>query len=76
MENISHMVDEVCKKVGTRCFPPGTKRDKEVKPMLWQEEIQRSVGSRKSKEEEDEALKPFSIIEKDHVPLSSSSGQE
>ena len=62
MENIAHMVDEVCKEVGTRCFPPGAKRDKELNPMLWQEEIQRSVGSRKSKKEEDEELKPFSII--------------
>ena len=49
---------------------------KDVKHMLWQEEIQRSFGSSKSKEEEDEALNPFSIIEKDHDPLSYSSGQE
>ena len=49
MENIAHMVDEVCKEVGTRCFPPRAKRDKEVKPMLWKEEIQRSLGSIKSK---------------------------
>ena len=34
MENIAHMVDEVCKEVGTRCFPPRAKRDKEVNPML------------------------------------------
>ena len=37
MENIAHMVDEVCNKVGTSCLPPGTKRDKEVKPNLWKE---------------------------------------
>ena len=49
MENITHMVDPVCKKVGPTCFPLGAKRDKELNPMLWQEEIQRSVGSRKSK---------------------------
>ena len=35
MEIISHMVDGVCKKVGTRCFLPGAKIDKEVKPMTW-----------------------------------------
>ena len=29
METIAHMVDEVCKKVGTRNFPPWTKRDEE-----------------------------------------------
>ena len=39
IENISHMVDEVCMKVWTIFFPPGAKRDKEVKPKLWQEEI-------------------------------------
>ena len=63
------MEDDVCKKVGTRCFPPGTKRDKEVKPILCKEEIQISVGSRKSKKEEDEALNTFSIIKKYHDPL-------
>ena len=76
MENIAHMADEVSKKVGTSCLPPGVKRDKEVKPKIWQEEIQRYVGSRKGKKEEDEALNPFSISEKDHDPLSSSSGQQ
>ena len=39
------------------------------------EEIQRSFGSRKSKEEKDGALNPFSIIEKGHDPLSALSGQ-
>ena len=29
MERIAHMVDEVCKKVGTRWLPPGAKRDEE-----------------------------------------------
>ena len=75
MENISHMVDDVCKKVGTRCFPPEAKIEKELNPMLWNEEVQRSVGSRKSKKEEDESLNPFSTIENDHDPLISSSGQ-
>ena len=73
MEMISHMVDEMRKKVGTICLPPGAKRNKQVKHILWQEEIQRYVGSRKSKKEKDEALNPFSNIEKDHDPLSSSS---
>ena len=54
IKSISNMVDEVCEKVGTKCFPPRAKRDKEVKPMLWQEEIQISLGSRKSEKEEDE----------------------
>ena len=39
-------------------------------------EIQRSFGSSKSKEDEDEGLKPFTITEKGHDPLSSSSGKE
>ena len=40
------MVVEVCEKVGTKCFPPRAKRDKEVKLMLWKEEIQifKSIG--------------------------------
>ena len=54
------MVDEVCK---------------EMKPMLFPEQIQISVGANKSKEEEDQFLKPFIIIEHDHDPLGSSSGQ-
>ena len=53
METIAHMVDEVCKKLGTNCLPPRAKQDKEVKPKLWQEEIQRYVGSRKGNKEED-----------------------
>ena len=45
--------------------------------MLCHEEIQISFGSSKSKEEEEEALKPFSIIEKGHDPIHYSwSGQE
>ena len=55
------MVDEECK---------------EVNPLLWWEEIQIYFGASKSKDEENESLKPFSIIEEDHEPLSSSSGQE
>ena len=75
MENIAHMVDEVCKKFDTSCLPPGAKRDKEVKPKLWQEEIQIYVGSRKGNKEEDEALNQFPISEQDHDPITSSSGQ-
>ena len=29
MKSIAHMVDEVCKKVGTRWFPPKSKTDEE-----------------------------------------------
>ena len=29
IKRISHMVDEVCKKVGTRWFPPTAKREEE-----------------------------------------------
>ena len=29
MKIIAHMVDEVCKKVGTRWFPPRSKRGKD-----------------------------------------------
>ena len=76
MENILHIVDSMCKKVGTICFPPGAKRNKEVKPMLWKEEIQIYVGSIKSNKEEYESINQFSISEKDHDLLSSSSGQE
>ena len=43
--------------------------------MLFPEEIERYFGANKSKEEEDQFLNPFLIIEHDHDPLGSSSGQ-
>ena len=46
---------------------------KEMKLMLLPEEIQIYVVSRKSKEDESQNI--LSIIEEDHEPLSSSSGQ-
>ena len=32
IKTITHMVDEVCKEVGTRWLPPGTKREDSSKP--------------------------------------------
>ena len=70
------MVDKVCKKLGTRCFPPGAKRDKlgeayamaRINPKIcWFYQKYERVGW---------GLNSFSIIEKYHDPLSSSSGQE